>query len=116
MNQELPDVQAGFRKCRGMRDQIANMQLKSKGIPEKNVLFCFIAYTKAFDCADHKKMWKILKEMGIPDHFACLLSIQVKKQQLALNLEQWTGSKVGKACVKIVYRHPVYLTFMQSTS
>ena len=89
---------------------------KSKGIPEKNVLFCFIAYTKAFDCADHKKMWKILKEMGIPDHFACLLSIQVKKQQLALNLEQWTGSKLGKACVKIVYRHPVYLTFMQSTS
>ena len=72
---EIPDVQAGFRKDRGIRDQIANIHWiikKSKRIP-KNIYFCFIEYTKAFDCADHNKLWKILKEMGIPDHLTCLL-------------------------------------------
>ena len=75
MNHELPDVQAGFRKARGTRDQIANICWiikKAIGL-QKNIYFCFIDYTKAFDCVDHNKLWKILKEMGIPDHLTCLL-------------------------------------------
>ena len=76
MNHELPDVQAGFRKGRGTRDQIANMRwIMEKAIEfqKKNIYFCFIDYAKAFDCVDHNKLWKILKEMGIPDHLTCLL-------------------------------------------
>ena len=75
MNRELPDVQAGFRKCRGTRDQIANIRwiIKKARELEKNIYFCFIGYAKAFDCVDHNKLWKILKEMGIPDHLTCLL-------------------------------------------
>ena len=75
MNQELPDVQAGFRKGRGTRDQIANIHWiieKSREF-QKNIYFCFIDYAKAFDCVDHNKLWKILKEVGIPDHLICLL-------------------------------------------
>ena len=75
MNRELPDGQAGFRKGRGTRDQIANIRWiiqKSKRVSRK-FYFCFIDYAKAFDCVDHKKLWKILKEMGIPDHLTCLL-------------------------------------------
>ena len=74
MNRELPDVQAGFRKGRGTRDQIANICLIIKKAREfqKNIYFCFIDYAKAFDCVDHNKLWKILKEMGIPDHLTCL--------------------------------------------
>ena len=73
-NSELPDVQAGFRKCRGTRDQITNIQQIMEKAREfqKNIYFCFIDYTKVFDCVDHKKLWKILKEMGIPDHPTCL--------------------------------------------
>ena len=75
MNGELPDVQAGFRKGRGTRDQIANMCwiIKKAREFQKNMYFCFIDYAKAFDCVDHKKLWKILQEMGIPDHLTCLL-------------------------------------------
>ena len=75
MNRELPDVQAGFRKGRGTRDQIANIHwiIKKPREFQKNIYFCFIDYAKAFDCVDHKKLWKILKEMGIPDHLTCLL-------------------------------------------
>ena len=74
VNCELPDVQTGFRKGRGTRDQIANIcwMLKAREF-QKNIYFCFIDYAKAFDCADHSKLWKILKEMGIPDHLTCLL-------------------------------------------
>ena len=75
MNCERPDVQAGFRKGRGTRDQIANICWiieKATGF-QKNICFCFIDYTKAFDCVDHSKLWKILKEMGIPDHLTCFL-------------------------------------------
>ena len=70
VNHELPDVQAGFRKGRGMRDQIANIHwiIKKAREFQKNIYFCFIYYAKAFDCVDHKKLWKILQEMGIPDH------------------------------------------------
>jgi len=72
MNCELPDVQAGFRKGRGTRDQIANIIEKAREF-QKNINFCFIDYTRAFDCVDHNKLWKILKEMGIPDDMTCLL-------------------------------------------
>ena len=75
VNHELPDVQAGFRKGRGTRDQIANIRWiteKARRVPE-NIYFCFINYAKAFDCVDHNKLWKILKEMRIPDHLTCLL-------------------------------------------
>ena len=75
MNRELPDFQAGFRKGRGTRDQKANIRWIIKKAREfwKNIYFCFIDYTKAFDCVDQNKLWKILKEMGIPDHLTCLL-------------------------------------------
>ena len=75
MNRELPDVQAGFRKGRGTRDQIANNRWIMEKAREfqKNTYFCFIDYAKAFDCVDHNKLWKILKEMGIPDRLTCLL-------------------------------------------
>ena len=75
MNRELPDVQAGLRKGRGTRDQIANIRwiIKKSRELQKNIYFCFIDYAKAFDCVDHNKLWKILKEMGIPDHLICLL-------------------------------------------
>ena len=75
MNGELPDIQAGFRKGRGTRDQIANIRCIMEKAREfqKNIYFCFLDYAKAFDCVDHNKLWKILKEMGIPDHLTCLL-------------------------------------------
>ena len=74
VNRELPDAQAGFRKGRGTRDQIVNIRwiIEKASKFEKNIYFCFIDYTKAFDCVDHNKLWKILKEMEIPDHQTCL--------------------------------------------
>ena len=75
MNHELPDVQAGFRKGRGTRDQIANICwiIEKAREFQKNICFCFINYVKAFDCVDHHKLWKIIKEIGMPDHLTCLL-------------------------------------------
>ena len=75
MNQELPDVQAGFRKDRGTRDQIANSHwiIEKARKFQRNIYFCFIDYAKVFDCVDHNKLWKILQEMGMPDHLTCLL-------------------------------------------
>ena len=75
VSHELPDVQTGFRKGRGTRDQIANICwiIEKTREFQKNIYFCFIDYAKAFDCVDHNKLWKILKEMGIPDHLTCLL-------------------------------------------
>ena len=75
MNREIPDVQAGFRKGRGTRDQIANIRwiIEKAREFQKNMYSCFIDYAKAFDCVDHNKLWKILKENGIPDHLTCLL-------------------------------------------
>ena len=75
VNHELPDFQAGFRKCRGTRDQIANICWIMEKAREfqKNIYFCFTDYANAFDCVDHNKMWKILKEMSIADHLTCLL-------------------------------------------
>ena len=97
VNRELPDVQAGFRKGRGTRDQIANICWIMEKAREfqKNIYFCFIDYAKAFDCVDHNKLWKILKEMGIPDCLSSLLRnlYAGQKQQLELDMEQQTGSK-----------------------
>ena len=93
MNRELPDVQTEFQKSRGTRNQIANIRwiiVKAKKF-QKNIYFSFIDYAKAFDCVDHNKLWKVLQEMGIPDHLTCLL--KVRKQQLELDMEQQTGSK-----------------------
>ena len=75
VNHELPDVQAGFRKGRGIRDQIANIHWIIKKVRkfQKNIHFCFIDYAKAFDSVDHNQLWTFLKEMGIPDHLTCLL-------------------------------------------
>ena len=97
MNHELPDIHDGFRKGRGMRDQIATIPWiieKAKEF-QKNIYFCFIDYAKAFDCVAHNKLWKILQEMGISDHFPASWEIcmQVKKQQLELDMEKQTGSK-----------------------
>ena len=97
VNRELPDVQARFRKGRGTRDQIANIRWIIKNAREfqKNIYFCLIDYAKALDCVDHNKLWKILKEMGILDTWPASweICIQVKKQQLELDMEQQTGSK-----------------------
>ena len=97
VNCELSDIQAGFREGRGTRGQIANIcWIIGKGREfQKNIDFYFIDYAKAFDCVDHNKLWKILKRMGIPDHFTASWEtyMQVKKQQLELYLEQQTGSK-----------------------
>ena len=86
MNCKLPDVQAGFRKGRGTRDQIANICwiIKKAREFQKNIHFCFIDYTKAFDCVGHNKLWKILKEMGIPDHLTCLLRNLYADQEAAV--------------------------------
>ena len=92
VNHELPDVQAGFRKGSGTRDQIANIRwiIEKAREFQKNIYFCFIDYAKAFACVDHKKLWKILKEMRIPDHLTCLLRnlYAGKKHQLELDMEQ----------------------------
>ena len=92
---ELPNVQAVFRKGRGSRDQIVNIHwiIEKAREFQKNIYFCFIDYANAFDCVDHNILWKILQDMGIPDHLTCLLRIcmQVKKQQLELDMEQWTS-------------------------
>ena len=84
---------------------------------QKNIYFCFIDYTKVFDCVDHNKLWKILKEMGLPDHLTCLLrNLYASQEATELNVEQQSGSKLGKGYIKAVYCHPAYLTYMQSTS
>ena len=97
MNCELPDVQAGFRKGRGTRDQIANIHwiVEKARKFQKNIYFCFIDYAKAIDCVSHNKWWKILKGMGILDHLTCLLRNLCAGQEatISLDMEQQTGSK-----------------------
>jgi len=120
VNWDLPDVQAGFRKGRGTRDQIASICWITEKAREfqKNTYFCFIDYAKAFDCVDHNKLWNGLKEMGTPDHITCLLKtcMQVKKQQVEPDTELQTGLKLGKEDNSAVHCHPAYLTYMQNTS
>ena len=106
VNCELPDVQAGFRKGRETRDQVANIRwiIKKARKFQKNIYFYFIEYAKAFNYVDHNKLWKILKEMGIPDHLTCLLRNLYAGQEatLKLGMEQQSGSKQGKESVKAV--------------
>ena len=102
------------------RDQIANICCIIEKAREfqKNIYFCFIDYAKAFDCVDHNKLWKILKDRGIPDHLTCLLRNLHAGQEATVRTgqEQQTGSKLVKEYIKSVYCHPAYLTYMQSTS
>ena len=101
VNHELPDVQAGFRKGRGTRGQIANIRWIMEKAREfqKNLYFCFIDYAKAFDCVDHNKLWKILKEKGILDHLICLLRNLFAGQQATVRTRHGTADwfKMGKA-------------------
>ena len=107
VNCGLPDVQAGFRKGRGTRDQIANIRwiIEKPREFQKNIYFCFIDYAKAFDCVDHKKLWKILKEMGIPDHLTCLLRNLYAGQETAVRTGHGTthwfqiGEVVRQGCI-----------------
>ena len=82
----------------------------------RSIYFCFIDYSKAFDCVNHNKLWKILQEMGIQDHLTCLLRNLYAGQEATVRTKQQTGSKLGKEYVKAVYCHPAYLIYMQSTS
>ena len=119
MIRELPDVQADYRKGRGTRDQIANICwiIKTAREFQKNIYFCCVDYAKAFDCADHNKLWRILKEMGIPDHLTCLLRNLYAGQKATVRTGQRTDwFQIGKEYVKAVYCHPAYLTYMQNTS
>ena len=119
MNCELPEFQAGFRKGRGIRDQIANICwiIKKAREFQKNIYFCFIDHAKAFDCVDHNKLWKILKEMVILDHLTLLLRNLYASQEATIRtVHGTTVSKLGKKHIKAVYCHPAYLNYMQSTS
>ena len=107
MNWELPNVQAGFRKSRGTRDQIGNIHwiIEKAREFQKNIYFCFINYAKAFECVDQKKLWKILKEMEIPDHLTCLLrSLYVGAEATVRSRHRttdWfkTGKGIQKGCI-----------------
>ena len=118
MSHELPDVLVAFRKGRGTRDQIASICwiTEKARVPEKH-LFCFTDYTKAFDCVEHNKLWKILHEMGLPDHLPCLLRNLYAGQEATVRTGHGTIDwfQIGKY-IKVVYCHPSYLTYMQSTS
>ena len=120
MNWELPDVQAEFRKGRGATEQIANIPWIIEKAREflKNVYFCFIDYAKAFDGVDHRKLWKFLKEMWIPDHLTCFLRNLYADQDATVRIphEAVNWFKIGKKYIKAVYRHLAYLTYMQSIS
>ena len=120
VNCEVPDVQAGFRKGRGTRDQIANIcwVIKKAREFQKNIYFCFIDYYKALVCVDHNKLWKILKEMGIPEHLTCLLRNLYAGQEATVRTGHGTTDwfQIGKEYVEAVYCHPAYLTYVQSTS
>ena len=120
VNQELPDLQAGFRKGRVTRDQIANIHCIIEKTREfqNNTYFCFTDYTKVFDYVDHNKLWKILKEMAIPDYLTCLLRNLYAGQEAIVRTGHGTTDwfQTGKEYVKAVYCHPAYLTYMQSTS
>ena len=107
MNHELPDVQAGFRKGRGTRDKIANNHWMTEKAREfqKNIYFCFIDYAKAFDYVDPNKLWKILKEMGIPDHLTCLLRNPYASQEVPVRpghgIKDWfqIGKGICQGCI-----------------
>ena len=105
VNHELPDVQAGFRKGRGTRDQIANEKARDF---QKNIYFCFIDYAKAFDCVDHNKLWEILNEMGIPDHLTSILKTLYVGQEATVRYGHGTtdwfqiGKGVYQDCILLI--------------
>ena len=122
MNRELPDVQAGFRKGRTSHQIVSIHWIIEKAREFQKInYFCFIDYAKAFDCGDHNKLWKILKEMGIPDYLTCLLRNLCASQEAKVRTGPGTTDwfQIGKGVLYIVnavYCHPAYLTYMQSTS
>ena len=121
VNWELPDIQTGFRKGKGTRDQIANISgVREKAIEfQKNIYFCFIDYAKAFDCVDHNKLWKILKETGIPDHLTCPLRNLCACQEATVRTELGTdwfqmGKGVRQGCILLPYLFNFYAEYMQN--
>jgi len=111
VNQELPDGQAGFRKGRGNRDQV----VIEKAREFQKTIYLFVEYARVIDCVDHNKLWKILREIGIPDHLPFLLrNLYAGQEVTELDIEQRTGSKLLKEYIKAIYCHPAYLTYMQS--
>ena len=124
MNRELPGVQAGFRKGRGTRDQIANIHwiIKKAREFQKYINFCFIDYAKAFDCVDHNKLWKILKEMGIPDHLICLLRNLYAGQEATVRNGHGTtdwfqiGKGVHQGCILSPYLFNLYAEYIHGLS
>ena len=112
VNREVPDVQAGFRKGRGTRDQIANIRWLIEKAREfqKNIYFCFIDYAKTLYCIDHKKLWQIFQEMGIPDHLTCLLRNLYAGQEATVRIGHGTTDwfQIGKGVHQAVYCHPAY--------
>ena len=119
VNRELTDVQVGFRKGRGTRDQVANIRwiIKKAREFQKNIYFCSIEYAKAFDCVDHNKLWKILQEMGIPDHLTCLLRNLYAGQEAILRTGHGTTDwfQIGKGVRHVCVLSSAYLSFMQNT-
>ena len=105
MNCELPDVQAGFRKGKETRDQIAKICwiIKKAREFQKNIYFCFIDYVKAFDCVDHNKLWKILKEMGISDHLTCLLRKLCSGQEATVRTGQYQDRSMSKLYIVTLF-------------
>ena len=119
VNQELLEVQAGFRKGRGTRDQVVNIHWITEKIREfqENIYFCFTDYAKGFDYVDHNKLWKILKKMVIPDHPTCLLrNLYVGQEETVRTKHGTDWFTIGKRVPQAVYCHPAYLTSMQNTS
>ena len=122
MNRELPDVQAGFRKDRGTRDQIVNICwiIKKAREFQKNIYFCFTDYTKALDCVDHSKLWKILKDNGIPDHLTCLLRNLYASQEATVRtangITEWfqIGKGVCQGCILSLCLFNLYAEYMQN--
>ena len=120
MNYELPDVQAAFRKGRGTRDQIANIRwiIKKARSFQKNIYFCFIDYAKAFDCVDHNKRWKILREMGKTDHLTCLLRNLYAGQEATVRTGHGTtnwlqaGKGVRQGCILSPYLFNLYAKYI----
>ena len=115
MNWEFPDAQAGFRKGRGTRDQIANIRWIMEKAREfqKNIYFCYIDYAKAFDCVDHNKLWKILQEMGIPDHLTCLLRNLYAGQEATVRIRHGTMDwfQIGKGIHQGYILSPCWFNF-----
>ena len=117
INLELPDVQAGFRKGRRTRDQIANVHwiMEKPREFQKNIYFCFIDYAKAFDCVDHNKLWKILKEMGIPDDLACLLRNLYAGQEHGTTDWFQIGKGVRQGCILAPCLFNFYAEYIMSS-